>query len=86
MIWAWGAIGRHAGVHDRLPPAFKSEDWGLKTIELILVIPKMPDEFLAPSTEKFRSRLGGLARSANIRLGDVWVLNASRAKKHGLIG
>lgn len=85
MLWAWGAIGRHEGINRQLPLAFKSNDWGLQRIELIVVVPQMPDAALAPSTEKFRSRLRGMARSAHISIGDIWVLNESRAKKRGLI-
>ncbi|WP_329766305.1 hypothetical protein [Stenotrophomonas geniculata] len=84
LIWTLGATGRHASVQAALPTSFKEHGWSNKEIELILVIPDVPDHMLPTFSDQFRRVAPGFYRSSGIDFSRIVVLNHKQAHQHGL--
>lgn len=85
IVWFCTVSGRHPALSGDLPTNLSHSRHLRYTLRLILVVPTLPDAYLAQMTDTFRSaikldcRLWGIDHSA------VMVLNESRAAKLGLI-
>ncbi len=83
LFAAW--VGRHRDMQAELPEHLKASDWQSISIKLYLVIALVPDQQLAPLTDKFRNLLMTECKLWAIPSHDLWVLNERTAKKAGLI-
>lgn len=84
-IWAMALFGKHRVVSEELPAALNNQRLILDQIDLILVVPPIPDLHLSDATDKFRAVMMGDVRAWGILLSNVRVLNTSRAKVYGVI-
>ena len=79
-----GALKRHPLIFDELPQNFKTLDWEMLDIKLLLVIPTIPTEYLAPITDQFRKELVTLRQIWGISPLSIVVLNADKARQYHL--
>lgn len=83
--WSMALAGRHASIAEELPDVFNTSESQLGQIDLVLVIPNIPDNHVAPCTDKFRTLLQGDARAWGISLESIKVLNYSKAQRYGIL-
>jgi len=83
--WGMTLAGKHPTISEELPTMLKEGDAIRGRIDLVLVIPLMPDEFLTGATDKFRSIMQGDARAWGIEIQNVRVLNRARAETYGVV-
>lgn len=85
IVWFCTVLGRHPALSGDLPANLSQSKHLCLPLRLILVVPTLPDAYLAQMTDAFRAAirldccLWGIDHSA------VLVLNASRAARLGLI-
>lgn len=80
-----GLAGRHNNVRDELPENFKTIDWSALNIQLVLVIPDVPDQHLSPMTDTLRQLFTPLFhRLWRIKPVDIMVLNRDMAQRKSL--
>lgn len=84
-VWLLAAMGKHIDIADELPVAFKDPTLVNEHINLVLVIPTIPDHHLSVTTDKFRAAMMGDLRAWGITPEHVRVLNHARATAFGLI-
>jgi hypothetical protein len=83
--WLMALIGKHPEICEELPASLNNQNLIHGQIELILVIPLIPDPHLNDATDKFRAVMMGDARAWGISPSNIRVLNTSRAKVYGVI-
>jgi hypothetical protein len=85
ILWTLAVVGRHPEINNELPDKLQSIDALLKQIDMVLVIPNLPDEHLNVATEKLREIMRTDTKKWNIKSENIWVLNRSRSIKYGII-
>lgn len=77
--------GKHLYVRDELPTELGAQHVINEQVDLILVVPNAPDQYLYDMTDKFRTVLQGDIRAWGISPQNVRVLNARTAVNYGVI-
>jgi hypothetical protein len=85
-VWFTAVCGRQEKLNNLIPDNLKQAEHLKLPIKMCLVIPEVPDQYLIPLSDKFRQFLRAERMIWAIGYSDISVLNASRAKKYGLIG
>ncbi|WEL53973.1 hypothetical protein PZ739_19325 [Pseudomonas kermanshahensis] len=83
--WFMALVGKHGDIGKELPEALSGQKLIQDQIDLILVIPPIPDTHLSDATDKFRAVMMGDIKAWGILPSNVRVLNISRAKAYGVI-
>jgi len=84
-VWALAIAGRQNAIYHELPQQLKRSSDLKHTLQLILVIPPMPDHALVGATEKFRKMMQPEIRLWSIPEQYVRVLNTKRVQAMGLV-
>lgn len=79
-----GVLKRVHFDQSELPSRFLDADWGGVDFKLILIIPSVPNDKLAPMTDKFRKIMRNMRKPWNIDEISIIVLNKDQAVKQGL--
>lgn len=85
IIWFTSVSGRHLNIKEELGQNLNKIKLLRKPIQLLLVIPKMPDDACVQASHKFRKSWDVERRLWNIKDIDIVVLNTERARKKGLV-
>ena len=85
LLQIMGFLKRNPSVEQELPNNHKSIQWQTTIINLRLVIPKVPTQYLPPITDKFRQRLSKIKKLWNIKDTNIFVLNEEKARAEGLL-
>ena len=80
-----GCLKQNSIVEQELPSNHKLIDWQKATIQLRLIIPKVPNQHLPQITDKFRQRLHKIKKLWNINDMNIFVINEEKARKEGLV-
>lgn len=86
IIWFTAVCGRHDKLTDQLPVNLKSTAHLKLPIKLFLVIPTIPNDYLAHLTDKLRLKLSAEKNIWAIKDCNIFVINESKAEKYGLSG
>lgn len=80
-----GVAERHQAIQTELPAQFITAGWSSLKIQLVLVIPDAPVQFLSGLTDKLRKKFSPLLLTLwNIKEVDIQVLNRDFAQKKAL--
>lgn len=85
IIWFSAVVGRHEAIKAEIGQNLQKILELKKPIQLILVIPNMPDKICFEATEKFRKVMRLDRRLWNIKETDIRVLNLNKVSKLGLV-
>ncbi|MGI2910643.1 hypothetical protein [Vibrio alginolyticus] len=86
LLQMMGYVRRNEHSANELPQNLKTMNWEQISIQLRLVIPKVPDgEALNQITLKFRQRMLKLKKLWNINDAHIFVLNEGKARREGLL-
>ena len=85
IVWFASVIGRHPTVSTALPSHLRQLEHLKLALKCYLVIPGVPDEHLAPFTDKFRQIMASEINLWPIKPEHIRVLNRVRAIKAGLL-
>lgn len=86
IVWFTSVVGRHQNVLSRMPPNLGRIEHLKLPIKCYLVIPGIPDDMLAPFTDKFRQIMIAEINLWPIKYEHIYVLNEAKAANIGLIG
>lgn len=85
IVWFTSIVGRHPKVSAALPSHLRQIEHLKFALKCYLVIPGVPDEHLAPFTDKFRQIMAAEIHLWPIKPEHIRVLNRARAIKVGLL-
>lgn len=85
LLHGTGALDRNQDCSSELPAKMYEMPWSTLQLQLRLVIPNVPNEFLPQLTDKLKQRLQKLLAIWRHDLMDVKVINAEFARREGLI-
>lgn len=85
LLQLMGSLGRNQAAANELPKHLKQLNWEQATLQLRLVIPPVPNEFLPPLTETFRKRLQKISKQWSIHSSHLFVINENKARQEGLL-
>ncbi|QTL35934.1 hypothetical protein [Pseudoalteromonas viridis] len=85
LLQVMAYLKRNPSAEQELPTNHTAMDWQHTSLQLRLVIPKVPTQFLPPLTDKFRQSLKRLKTLWCIRDSHIFVLNEDKARSEGLL-
>jgi len=85
LLHGTSALERNQACFEELPLKMKAMPWSVLKLQLRLVIPDTPNEFLPQLTDKLKQRLQKLLAVWRQDLMDIKVINADFARREGLI-
>lgn len=85
LLHGTSALGRNQDCSGDLPIKMQTMPWPTLKIQLRLVIPNVPNEFLPQLTDKLQKRFKKLLAVWRHDLMDIKVINAHFARREGLI-